>query len=76
MGWLRLGRWKGGFSRFWTSCKVHDFELFGLDSQANVHECLLKEGEGVLEPGCVDRKRGRCSKKNTIIDICQSGDSM
>ena len=50
---------EGGISPVWTSCKVHDFKLFELDAQANVCECLLKEGEGILEPGCIDRKRGR-----------------
>ena len=67
---------EGGISPVWTSCKVHDFKLFELDAQADVCECLLKEGEGVLEPGCIDRKRGRLGKKNTAINICQSGDSM
>ena len=60
----------------WISCKVHDFKLFGLDAQANVPECLLKEGEGALEPGCVDRKRGRQGIKNAVINVHQSGDSV
>ena len=67
---------EGGIFLVWTSCKVHDFKLFGLGAQANVPECLLKEGEGALEPGCVDRKRGRRGKKNAVINVHQSGDSM
>ena len=47
---------------------MHDFKLFGLDAEADVHECLLKE-VGILEPGCVDRKRGRQGKENTIIYV-------
>ena len=49
---------EGGVFPVWASCKVHDFELFGLDAQADVCESLLKDKEGVLKPGCVDGKRG------------------
>ena len=67
---------EGGVFLVWTSCKMHDFELFGLDAQANVRESLLKDREGVLEPGCVDGKRGGQGEKNAIVNICQGRDSM
>ena len=37
---------------------MHDFELFGLDAQTDVHESLLEDGKGILKPSCVDGKRG------------------
>ena len=54
----------------WSFGKVHDFEFFWLNTQADVCKSFLEERVGILEPGYVGRERGGGGEKATIIHIC------